>query len=124
MFSLCGLRSLASGLALAAFVLFNGSISVNRASSLPDSVEEPALAWALLQNSLLYRERAAEHEEILKHKWIESQKAGHDIGLEQAQVDWRLKHGSRWRRWRRQTLSQHLSEPVLRMPQSRPAPSR
>ena len=38
----------------------------------------------LLKNSSLYREFQAEREEILKHKWIESEKAGHDIGFERA----------------------------------------
>jgi len=33
----------------------------------------------LLKNSSLYREFQAEREEILKHKWLESEKAGHDI---------------------------------------------
>ena len=35
----------------------------------------------LLKKSLLYRQFQAEREEVLKHKWIESEKAGHDIGL-------------------------------------------
>jgi len=30
----------------------------------------------------------AQIEEIKKHKWIESEKAGHDIGEFQAAVDW------------------------------------
>jgi hypothetical protein len=50
----------------------------------------------LLKKSLLYREFQAEREEVLKHKWIESEKAGHDIGLERAITDWILKHRSRW----------------------------
>ena len=52
----------------------------------------------LLKKSLLYRQFQAEHEEILKHKWIESEKAGHDIGLERAMTDWILKHRSQWRK--------------------------
>jgi hypothetical protein len=50
----------------------------------------------LLKKSLLYRQFQAEREEVLKHKWIESEKAGHDIGLERAMTDWTLKHRSRW----------------------------
>ncbi len=38
----------------------------------------------LVKNSVLYKEFLAEREEILKHKWIESEKAGHDIGFEKA----------------------------------------
>ncbi|MCX5712774.1 MAG: hypothetical protein NTY47_06935 [Candidatus Omnitrophica bacterium] len=35
-------------------------------------------------------------EEIDKHKWIESQKAGRDIGFETAAEDWMIKHGAEW----------------------------
>jgi hypothetical protein len=55
---------------------------------------------ASLQQSSLYREFLAEKEEILKHKWIESEKAGRDIGFEAALVDWITKHRSGWRRAR------------------------
>jgi len=54
----------------------------------------------LLKNSSLYREFQAEREEILKHKWIESEKAGHDIGFERALTDWIIKHRANWRRAR------------------------
>ena len=54
----------------------------------------------LLRNSSLYREFQAEREEILKHKWIESEKAGHDIGFEGALTDWIIKHRANWRKSR------------------------
>ena len=54
----------------------------------------------LLKNSSLYREFQAEREEILKHKWIESEKVGHDIGFERALTDWIIKHRANWRRSR------------------------
>jgi hypothetical protein len=54
----------------------------------------------LLRNSSLYREFQAEREEILKHKWIESEKAGYDIGFERALTDWIIKHRSKWRKSR------------------------
>lgn len=54
----------------------------------------------LLKNSSLYREFQAEREEILKHKWIESEKAGCDIGFERALTDWIIKHRSKWRKSR------------------------
>ena len=57
-------------------------------------------AGDLLKNSSLYREFQAEREEILKHKWIESEKAGHDIGFERALTDWIVKHRSKWRKAR------------------------
>ncbi len=50
-----------------------------------------------LKNSVLYKEFLAEREEILKHKWIESEKAGSDIGFEKALLDWIVKHRSHWR---------------------------
>ena len=54
-----------------------------------------------VQNSVLYKEFLAEREEILKHKWIESEKAGSDIGFEKALLDWIVKHRSNWRERRR-----------------------
>ena len=54
----------------------------------------------LLKNSSLYREFQAEREEILKHKWIESEKAGFDIGFERALTEWIVRHRSKWRRSR------------------------
>jgi hypothetical protein len=50
-----------------------------------------------VKNSVLYKEFLAEREEILKHKWIESEKAGRDIGFEKALLDWIVKHRSQWR---------------------------
>lgn len=60
----------------------------------------------LLKNSSLYREFLAEKEEILKHKWIESEKAGRDIGFEKALTDWIVKHRAAWRKSR---LTSHPS---------------
>ena len=54
----------------------------------------------LLKNSSLYREFMAEREEIMKHKWIESEKAGQDIGFERALTDWIVRHRSKWRKSR------------------------
>ncbi|MSR43008.1 MAG: hypothetical protein EXS29_02220 [Pedosphaera sp.] len=54
----------------------------------------------LLKNSTLYREFQAEREEILKHKWIESEKVGRDIGFEYALTDWIVRHRSKWRKKR------------------------
>lgn len=57
-------------------------------------------AGDLLKNSTFYREFLAEREEILRHKWIESEKAGRDIGFERALLDWMLKHRTTWRQTR------------------------
>lgn len=54
----------------------------------------------LLRSSSLYREFQAEREEILKHKWLESEKAGYDIGFERALTDWIIKHRANWRKAR------------------------
>ena len=70
-----------------------------------DETKTPLSANDLLKNSSLYREFQAEREEILKHKWIESEKAGRDIGFERALTDWIIKHRSKWRR-ARQAASQ------------------
>ncbi|PXA04597.1 hypothetical protein DDZ13_05325 [Coraliomargarita sinensis] len=50
------------------------------------------------ERSSLYKEFLAEREEILKHKWIESEKAGEDIGFERALLDWIRKHRESWRK--------------------------
>lgn len=55
----------------------------------------------LLKNSTLYQDFLAEREEILKHKWIESEKAGRDIGFEWALTDWILNYRTGWRKWYR-----------------------
>lgn len=55
----------------------------------------------LLKNTTLYQEFLAEREEIMKHKWIESERAGYDIGFERALTDWIVNHRAAWRRWRR-----------------------
>jgi hypothetical protein len=59
----------------------------------------------MMKNSTLYREFQAEREEILKHKWIESEKAGFDIGFERALTDWIVKHRGKWRRARQAATS-------------------
>ncbi len=65
-----------------------------------DAMKDASTANDLLKNSSLYREFQAEREEILKHKWIESEKAGHDIGFERALTDWIINHRSSWRKTR------------------------
>lgn len=55
-----------------------------------------------LANTTLYQEFQAEREEILRHKWLESEKAGRDVGFEYALTDWNLKHRADWRRHRQQ----------------------
>ena len=61
---------------------------------------DSATSSDLLKNSSLYREFLAEREEIMRHKWLESEKAGADIGFEEALTDWRGNHRSQWRKRR------------------------
>lgn len=39
---------------------------------------------------------AAQKEEMLRHKWIESEKAGHDLG-DSVMVQWTKEYGAEWR---------------------------
>ncbi len=54
-----------------------------------------------LRSSLVYQEFLAERDEIMKHKWLESEKAGHDIGYDKAFMDWIMNHRDKWRAARR-----------------------
>ena len=67
----------------------------------PDMSPSEADQTQFVKESALYKEFLAERAEILKHKWIESEKAGKDIGFERALLDWIVKHRSNWRDRRR-----------------------
>jgi hypothetical protein len=69
--------------------------------------KEPATASSreFVKQSSLYQEFLAEREEILKHKWLESERLGYDIGFERALLDWIRKHREGWRAARRQNLA-------------------
>ena len=67
----------------------------------PDMPSSEADEAQFVRESALYKEFLAERAEILKHKWIESEKAGKDIGFERALLDWIVKHRSSWRERRR-----------------------
>jgi len=71
------------------------------------STKEPATGSSreFVKQSSLYQEFLAEREEILKHKWLESERLGYDIGFERALLDWIRKHREGWRAARRQNLS-------------------
>jgi hypothetical protein len=53
-----------------------------------------------VKNSAIYREFLAEREEILKHKWLESERLGYDIGFEKALIDWVTKYRAQWKKER------------------------
>lgn len=67
------------------------------------SASEPATSRDFVKQSSLYQEFLAEREEILKHKWLESERLGYDIGFERALLDWIRKHREGWRAARRQS---------------------
>ena len=52
-------------------------------------------------NSGCYAEFVAQRQEILKHKWIQSEKARHDIGFEAALIHWVTTERDRWRAGRK-----------------------
>lgn len=64
--------------------------------------QEPSTSREFVKQSSLYQEFLAEREEILKHKWLESERLGYDIGFERALLDWIRKHREGWRAARRQ----------------------
>jgi hypothetical protein len=65
---------------------------------------EPKGGKDFVKQSNLYQEFLAEREEILKHKWLESERLGYDIGFERALLDWIRKHRDTWRASRRAQL--------------------
>ena len=67
--------------------------------------QEPSTSREFVKQSSLYQEFLAEREEILKHKWLESERRGYDIGCERALLDWIRKHRESWRAARRQQMS-------------------
>jgi|UniRef100_UPI0040497931 hypothetical protein len=80
--------------------------------------KEPETSREFVKQSSLYQEFLAERDEILKHKWLESERLGYDIGFERALLDWIRKHREGWRSARR--LHQPESQgSVVRMPKQR-----
>ena len=67
------------------------------------SQDPPSQEDSLLKGSALYREFLAEREEILRHKWLQSEALGSDVGFENALLDWMVHHRSAWHEGRNQT---------------------
>lgn len=74
--------------------------------SSPSKESDASSSREFVKQSSLYQEFLAEREEILKHKWLESERLGYDIGFERALLDWIRKHREGWRAARRQQLGQ------------------
>ena len=64
---------------------------------MPSLASDTPTNQGFAKRSTLYQEFLAEREEILRHKWIESEKKGKDIGFERALLDWIRKHRESWR---------------------------
>ena len=64
---------------------------------MPSLATEALTDQGFAKRSTLYQEFLAEREEILRHKWIESEKNGKDIGFERALLDWIRRHRESWR---------------------------
>ncbi|MCC5021981.1 MAG: hypothetical protein J6386_03870 [Candidatus Synoicihabitans palmerolidicus] len=62
---------------------------------------DPPESREFVKQSTLYQEFLAEREEMLRHKWLESERLGYDIGFERALLDWIRKHRENWRTARR-----------------------
>ena len=48
--------------------------------------------------------------EIRRHKWIESEKAGRDLGLV-AEIDWAMRYATQFRRYITDELGEHIEYP-------------
>jgi len=63
------------------------------------SEEDQRFYEAVLDNfrgTPLYDDFRREQREIFRHKWLESEKAGKDIGFEEALTSWITQHRSDW----------------------------
>lgn len=69
---------------------------VGIAATVEDWLRHHSAIW---RRERLQRDLADQASEIMKHKWIESEKAGTDLG-DTAVLDWVRKHAGEWRRWR------------------------
>ncbi len=65
--------------------------------ALADWMMNLGIAWA---RSKFNEDMEAQRKEIEKHRWIESEKAGKDIGASKAAEDWIAKYAPFWRRER------------------------
>jgi len=78
--------------------------------SMSSPPKEPETSRDFVKQSSLYQEFLAEREEILRHKWLESERLGYDIGFERALLDWIRKHRDGWRAHRRALLQQQQQQ--------------
>ena len=92
--------------------------------SQPSKTSEAQDSREFVKRSSLYQEFLAEREEILRHKWLESERLGYDIGFERALLDWIRKHRESWRTARRPSRAAATQTPTdsKRAPAEPPSP--
>ncbi len=64
-------------------------------SACKDWIENEAPNWRMKRHATML---ALQRQEMLRHKWIESEKANRDLGKE-AVMDWIHKYAAGWRDW-------------------------
>jgi hypothetical protein len=69
-------------------------------SRVPEPVDDIAVVHGWVEQTALFRTWASMKQEILLHKWYESERAGRDIGWEKAAVDWMVRYGCQRRNQR------------------------
>ena len=57
-------------------------------------------------------------EEINRHRWLESEKAGHDIGFEMAAEDWLNHFSSAWMKFHFPQKKQEASSKIEKAPKT------
>ena len=71
-----------------------------RKISLGEAVESwedgPSKSW---RKDKMKRDGRKQLNEIERHKYLLSEKCGHDVGWETAALDWVQHHAADWRRW-------------------------
>ena len=74
------------------------SMKQGRMVSLAEAIEDFLANWRKVwEREKLLADLAEQKKEIEKHRWIESEKAGRDIGEDAAIKDWKEKHAGDWR---------------------------
>jgi len=59
-----------------------------------------------------YAEFKAELDQILRHKWLVSEKIGRDVGFEKALNEWAQNHRAAWRRQRNKKAGRPKGQPA------------
>lgn len=85
----------------------SASQEYQKAASMTDETSKTAHSDPLLEKSSLYQEFLAEREEIMRHKWLKSEEAGHDIGFDATLLDWVMHYRNDWLRERKAKAEAH-----------------